>query len=142
MLRRTKSADLTGVECRAARSEHTECSRRFSDRIKSFYVRLPILIHADPAVAVLCADGNPKRLIFEIDPVLAVEFDRARVHLFQPFDRQRNERIGIFKIIIRGLIQLAKPVFSPFGSRVKSIYTLHPFTTVSRYTKRSIKDEP
>ena len=62
---------------------------------------------------VLCADGNPKRLIFEIDPVLAVEFDRARVHLFQPFDRQRNERIGIFKIIIRGLIQLAKPVFKP-----------------------------
>ena len=80
VLRGAQTAHLTGVERAAARPENAETAGRLADGVKALDGGLPVGVDAHAAVVVLGADGNAQRFFPQVDAVLRIEGDRARVH--------------------------------------------------------------
>ena len=125
-----EAADLAGVERRAAGPVDAVRAVDLADREQVLDVgRFPPEIARQPAVVVLGADGDLQRLGREVDAVVAVELDRAGVHLPQPLDRRVEQGLGSRQVLPGLALRSSKR--NPSGLRRKSRNTRRPLSTVS-----------
>ncbi len=68
------------------------------------------MIRRKPAVVVLGTDGDFQRFLHQVNPIFAVQLDRAGVHFAQPLQRRRQQRLGTHQVGPGFLAQIFEPV--------------------------------